>query len=330
MKKVCVIGYGYWGKNIARVFNESPTFELSAVCEADPKARALAAKLYPQVELLDSFESIGPEISVVAIVTPTNTHFELAKHCLERGFHVFITKPMTRTYEQTEELFALARKKNLMLWADHTFVFNPAVRKLKENLPRIGRPLLLISQRLNLGLYQPDVNVIYDLMPHDLSIACFLFDNVITKATTFAHAAAGLPQEDVAHTSFELENGVHGLITVSWLSPQKVRQFFVVGTDGMLCYDDVEVAEKVKFYDKGLSFEQLSRPGDPQSYTSQVSYRSGDMFSPAVPNTEALKFELEEFARTFEDPTLQSYYENLNNGVMKSLSTVVNSRGQAS
>ena len=229
--QVAVVGHGYWGKNITRVFSQSQDFQLHTICDARPEVRDSVARLYPATQQISDIEALDDDVEVVAIVTPTDSHYELAKHCLENDRHVLLTKPFTRYLWQTEELLELAEKRNRTVFADYTFVFNPAVRKLKEMLPRIGTPYFVLSQRLNLGLYQPDVNVVYDLMPHDLSILNYLFDRSLESANTTLVRAAGLPQEDLAHTSFTLEGNLQGHITVSWLSPYKVRQFYVVGSN---------------------------------------------------------------------------------------------------
>ena len=320
---VAVVGHGYWGKNIARVFSQSPDFNLHTICDARDEVRQRVAGLYPSTQQIADLEDLDDDVEVVAIVTPTDSHYELAKACLENGKHVLLTKPFTRYLWQTEELLALADERNLTVFADYTFVFNPAVRKLKEMLPRIGTPYFVLSQRLNLGLYQPDVNVVYDLMPHDLSILSYLFDRSLLSAQTTLISAAGLPQEDLAHTSFTLEGNLQGHITVSWLSPYKVRQFYVVGSEGMLSYDDTEVTEKIKFLDRGISVAELSDVQSQKAYTSRISYRSGDLYSPAIPNTEALAFELQEFRSALTDPATRKRYNQLNLDIMTSLQHVV-------
>lgn len=318
------IGYGYWGKNIARVLQGSRDFALTHICDAGARQRESAAAAFPHVTCVTSVDELPlDQLDVIAIVTPADTHYPLAKAYLEAGKHVLVTKPFTRTYAQAEELVAIARRQGVCVFVDHTFVFNPAVRTLKELLPRVGTPYLVIGQRLNLGLFQPDVNVIYDLMPHDISIVSYLLDRPIRSASTSAFRAAGLEQEDVAHSTFELADGIKGLITVSWLAPAKIRQFIVVGSDGMIAYDDVAVSEKVRFYDRGISYDQLSDPQGLMAYTTRISYRSGDMFSPALPNREALADEMVAFAESIRDPAVRDAYDRLNLDVMFGLQQVV-------
>lgn len=323
--KSAVIGHGYWGKNIARVLAQSQDFDLHTICDSDQRRLQPVGKLYPNVVTQQDFKSIDPSVELVAIITPTDLHYEMARYFLERGKNVLITKPFARTFKEAESLVQLADKNDVTVFVDHTFVFNPAVRKLKELLPRIGQPHFVMSQRLNLGLYQPDVNVIYDLMPHDISIISYLFDQPIVRAQTSAFKAAGLPQEDLAHSSFELKSGIKGLVTVSWLSPSKIRNFYVVGSDGMLSYDDTQPTEKIKFFDRGISLKDLQDPNSLASYTSRISYRNGDLYSPAISNSEALAFELSELKRAISDRDVRKSYNQLSLDIMKGLDLIVSS-----
>ena len=312
--KIALLGYGYWGKNVARVLTQHPQFSLRYICDLDPTLPATLQKFYPKAEFCTDFEYISEnEIDAVAIITPAETHFELAQYFLERGKHVYISKPFTKNVEQANLLLELGAKNNCSVFVDHTFVFHPAVNKLKELLPKIGKPFFLLSQRLNLGLYQEDVNVIDDLMSHDLSMALHLFPKqTVTSAKTVAFKAAGLAQEDFAQTSFVFGDGMHGFVSVSWLSPLKVRQFFVVGSDGMLVYDDTATSEKVKFFDKGITVSDVTR----------VSYKNGDMYSPTIPTTEALYFSVDEFRKTLTAGSERKYYSDLSFRVMDALAKI--------
>lgn len=321
--KAALIGYGYWGRNIARVLNSSSAFDLKVICDETPAKLNEAKKIYSNVEMVRSIEEIPSDIDVVAIITPAESHYPLAKRFLERGKHILLTKPFTMNLKEAEELVELAGKMDRVVFVDHTFVFNPAVKKLKELLPKIGKPYFVVSQRLNLGIFQPDVNVIYDLMPHDLSILAYLFDKPITSAVTSAFCSAGYPQADLAHASFELEGGIKGLVSVSWLAPAKIRQFIVVGSAGMLSYDDVAVTEKVRFFDRGISEKELTESNSLSSYAARISYRSGDMFSPAIANTEALGEEMVEFAKAIQDSKTRRFYNELNLNTMRNLQRVL-------
>jgi predicted dehydrogenase len=326
MLKVAVIGHGYWGKNIARNFAQSEDFSLEVICDVSEEALKKAKLLYPGVRVIKDYKQMPEDIDIVAPIVKVDSHYEIANYFLDQKKHVLLTKPFTKTYDEAKKLIAKADRLGLTVFADHTFIFNPAVRKLKELLPKVGDPYLVMSSRLNLGLYQPDVNVIYDLMPHDMSIIHYIFDTDIKKANSAAFHASGFPQEDFAQTNFEFENGLRAFVTVSWLSPYKIRDFIIIGDKGMLTYDDNQVGEKVKFYDKGV--DSIKKP-DAQdlAYTSRISYRSGDLYAPAITNTEALSCEFSEFLKSIYDKKTRDYYNNITLQTMKSLEMAVEAVG---
>ena len=319
MYHVAVIGHGYWGRNIARVFNSSPDFSLKCVCDCSPPALAEARALYPAAVAVPNIDEIPADINVVAVITPVGERLSIAERFLNAGKHVLVTKPSTLRAIETDSLIALAERKGVAFFVDNTFVFNPAVIALKNILPKIGKPYFTVSQRMNLGRFQSDMNVIFDLMPHDVAILSYLFEANVTQANTTAVHSAGLPQEDLAHSTFLLDNNVHGLVTVSWLAPMKVRKLFVVGQDGMLTYDDVAVSEKVCFYDKGLRVDADTPPDPANLYTARISYRAGDMYSPAIANREALEIEMGEFAQAIRDEKVRRSYNKLNSLIMRNL-----------
>lgn len=319
-----VIGYGYWGKNLARVFARSHDFNLTTIVDSSPEARNLAKHHYPHVRIVASVEEMNPDTAVVVLATPVSTHYQLAKKSLLDGKHVLLTKPATPSYGETAELFQIADSKGTTLFIDHTFVFNPAVKAIKDLLPRIGEPYFWSSQRLNLGTYQADISVVHDLMPHDLSILCFLFPGTLAWSQGTAFQAAKLPQADTASINFKMTNGLRGTSSISWLAPSKIRQILIVGSQGMIVYDDVAVSEKVKLYDKGISLKDITDVSSLQSYTARISYRAGDMYSPAIPNYEALEEEVKEFKRAIESSERREYYNTLNLNITKSLDTITN------
>ncbi|MCB0364450.1 MAG: Gfo/Idh/MocA family oxidoreductase [Bdellovibrionaceae bacterium] len=329
MTSVSLIGYGYWGRNIARVVSQSGRFRLLEICDIDPEARNQAAAIYPGVRLSDGFQLPDKEAEVVAIMTPVASHYDLAKRCLQDDRHVWLTKPMTMTLAEAADLVELAEKKNRTVFVDHTFIFNPAVRKMKELLPRIGEPYFLLSHRMNLGRYQEDVNVIYDLAPHDLSIMTYLFGQNVVSAETFTCAAAGLPQEDLAHANLVTDKGIKALVTWSWLSPFKVRQMFLIGSKGMLFYDDAEVTGKVKFFDREVTVEEMQDAHSAKALATRISYRSGDLYSPTIPTTEALALETEELDRALKDPETRHYYHHLSLQVMQGMDVILQPLNQA-
>jgi len=294
MIRVGLIGYGYWGPNIARNIQANEDLKLAAICDRSDKSLARAAKLYPDVLLTsDSKEIIkSPYIDAVAIVTPVWTHYELAKAALLNNKHIFIEKPFTATSAQARELVELAEQRRLTIMVDHTFLFTGAVRKIKSLVDddTLGRLYYYDSTRVNLGLLQHDVNVLWDLAPHDLSIIDYLIGqkpNAIV-ATGESHVNE---MADVAYLTLYFPEKVIAHVCVNWLSPVKVRSTLIGGERKMLVWNDLEADEKIRIYDKGVTV--TAQEG---VYEALVSYRSGDMWSPKIEATEALKLELGYFA----------------------------------
>jgi len=293
MLKFGVIGYGYWGPNIVRNLSSIEGCTVSVVCDPSPAARSRAEKAHHGVRVVSDAAEImsDPEIDAVAVITPVWTHYELSKAALTNGKHVFVEKPFTSNSAQAEELIDLANRKNLKLMVDHTFLFTGAVRKIKSLLDQgaLGKLYYYDSTRVNLGLFQHDCNVIWDLAPHDLSIMDYLI-----KGTPEAIVATGQGHlnghEDVAFMTLYFPEKVIAHINVNWLSPVKVRTTLIGGEKRMLVWNDLESDEKVKVYDKGVKI--TSREG---VYELLVSYRSGDMWSPQLEQAEALRLELEYF-----------------------------------
>ena len=260
MLKVAIVGYGYWGKNIARNFAQSEEFSLEVICDISEESLKNAKKLYPGVRVIKDYKNMPEDIDIVAPIVKVDNHYEIANYFLDQKKHVLLTKPFTKTFNEAQKLINKANKLGLTVFADHTFIFNPAVRKLKEMLTKIGDPYLVMSSRLNLGLYQPDVNVIYDLMPHDISILHYIFEGLeLDSVSSMAFDAARFPQEDFAQSQFVFNNNLRAFITVSWLSPYKIRDFIIIGSEGMLVYDDNQVGEKIKLYDKGVESIKKAR-----------------------------------------------------------------------
>jgi predicted dehydrogenase len=288
-----VIGYGYWGPNVVRNLQTLDGAKVVAICDKDPSARRRVQRAYP--EMLVTAEACplvaSSEIDAIAVVTPVWTHFELAKKALENGKHVFVEKPFTSTVEQAETLINLAQQKNLKIMVDHTFLFTGAVKKIKQLLGdgTVGKLYYYDSTRVNLGLFQHDINVIWDLAPHDLSI----MDHLIHESPE-ALVATGQTHlngvEDVAFITVYFPNKIIAHINVNWLSPVKVRTTLIGGENKMLVWNDLEADEKVKVYDKGVRI--TNREG---LYELLVSYRSGDMWAPQLEQVEALRHELNYF-----------------------------------
>jgi len=290
MIRIGVIGYGYWGPNIVRNLRSLDGCQVSGVCDQSPTALRRVRQAHPDLAVTTQLSELvtSPEIDAIAVVTPVWTHFELAKAALENGQHVFVEKPFTSTTRQAEELIELAERKNLKIMVDHTFLFTGAVRKIRELIDDgvLGNLYYYDSTRVNLGLFQHDVSVVWDLAPHDLSIMSFLIpeEPEAVIATGQAHLNGHV---DVAFLTVYFPGNTIAHINVNWLSPVKVRTTLIGGEKKMLVWNDLEADEKIKIYDKGVQM------GNGQGlYDLMVSYRSGDMWAPRVEQAEALRVEL--------------------------------------
>ena len=288
-----VIGYGYWGPNIVRNLRSLDSTKLVAICDKNSGALRRAAQAYPEVQVTADCSDIlsSPDIDAVAVITPVWTHYELAKQALLNGKHVFVEKPFTSTSTQAEELIELAEKNNLQIMVDHTFLFTGAVRKIQQLMDdgTLGKLYYYDSTRVNLGLFQHDINVLWDLAPHDLAIVDHLIgDRPDAVVATGEQHLNGLT--DVAYMTIYYPDNVIAHINVNWLSPVKVRTTLIGGEKKMLVWNDLEADEKIKVYDRGVQMN--SKQG---VYDLLVSYRSGDMWAPKIEATEALKAELSYF-----------------------------------
>ena len=294
MIRVGVIGYGYWGPNIVRNLHGLDTTRVEMVCDLSPKALARVRKTYPGIRTVSDPDEVlrSPDIDAVAVITPVWTHYELAKRALENGKHVFIEKPFTSSSAQAEELIELAARKKLTIMVDHTFLFTGAVRKIREltESGSLGDLYYYDSLRVNLGLFQHDVSVIWDLAPHDLAI----MDHII-KGEPEAVVATGERHlngvEDVAFMTIYFPRNVIAHINVNWLSPVKIRMTMIGGQKKMVVWNDLVADEKIRVYDKGVNIDSGDGIRD-----LLVSYRTGDMWAPQVEQLEALHVELGYFA----------------------------------
>jgi predicted dehydrogenase len=288
-----VIGYGYWGPNVVRNLASLEGSQVSAIAELSPNAQKRAHKAYPSIHITsDTMEVIqSPDIDAIAVITPVWTHYELAKAALENGKHVFVEKPFTSNVAQGEKLIDLAIQKNLRIMVDHTFLFTGAVRKISQLLREgtLGKLYYYDSTRVNLGLFQHDINVLWDLAPHDLSIMDYVIDGnpEAVVATGQSHLNS---HEDVAFMTLYFPENVIAHINVNWLSPVKVRTTLIGGEKRMLVWNDLEADEKVKIYDKGVNITNSEG-----LYNLLVNYRSGDMWAPQLEQVEALRQELTYF-----------------------------------
>lgn len=289
---VGVIGYGYWGPNIVRNFCATPGVNVTRVVDLEEKNLAKAKAFLPALQTSKDVQDVmfDRDLDLVAIVTPVFTHFELAKQALLSGKHVFVEKPFTSNSAQARELIEIAEQKNRRIVVDHTFLFTGAVKKMKQLVDsgELGKLYYYDSTRINLGLLQPDVNVVWDLAPHDFSIVDYLIQKKAKGIS--AHGAdyfkTGI--EPIANVTIYYEDGFLGHFNFNWLSPVKVRKTYIGGDKKMLAWDDLEADEKIRIYDKGVDFNNAEGMNK-----MRVDYRAGDILCPKVPHVEALKAQSE-------------------------------------
>jgi predicted dehydrogenase len=287
-----VIGYGYWGPNLVRNFVEIPGSQVKMVSDFKPELLAKVQSRYPSIQVTTDCRDMfsDPKIDAVAIATPVTTHFDLALAALQAGKHVLVEKPMTVSSEQAMRLIDEAQKRNLVLMVDHTFVYTGAVRKMRELIANkaLGDIYYYDSVRVNLGLFQHDVNVIWDLAVHDLAIM-----NYVLSSQPYAVSATGMSHifgepENIAYLTLFFEGNLIAHIHVNWLAPVKVRRTLIGGTQKMIVYDDLEPSEKVKVYDKGIT---INNNNTESVYQMLIGYRAGDMWAPHLDMTEAIRVE---------------------------------------
>lgn len=300
MINVGVVGYGYWGPNLVRNFATSGRTAVTMVSDLDPKRLAVAGRQYPGIATTTDYREIlaNPDVHAVAIATPVRLHYQLALEALRAGKHVLVEKPVTETAEQARHLMEEAAARNLVLLVDHTFIYTPAVQKMRDLVQsgELGDIYYYDSVRVNLGLFQTDVNVLWDLAVHDLSIIEYVLDQVpvAVSATGISHVA-GAP-ENIAYLTLFFESSTIAHINVNWLAPVKVRQTLVSGSKKMIVFNELDPSEKIKVYDKGIVLN------DDQEQLNKViaGYRTGDMWAPQLANTEALAAEVAHFADCIE------------------------------
>lgn len=296
MINVGIVGFGYWGPNVARNFHAAPGARVVAISDADEKSLQRAGQSYPGARMIRDCRQLlnAPDVDVIAIVTPVSSHFEIARMALENGKHIFIEKPFTASVAEAERLIELAEKKKLKIMVDHTFLFTGAVKKIKELIDDgiLGDLYYFDSIRVNLGLFQKDVNVVWDLAPHDLSIMDYLLrmEPTAVTATGVAHFQSGL--EDVAYITIYFPGNVIAHLNVNWLSPVKIRTTLIGGQKKMVVWNDLVSDEKIRVYDKGVEgLDALNLEQKEKAYGLRLSYRSGDMWAPRVNQVEALQGE---------------------------------------
>jgi predicted dehydrogenase len=293
---IAVVGYGYWGPNLVRNFAEAPGLNLVAVADLDPAKLEVVSKRYPAIRTTTHLEELleDSDVDAIAIATPVDTHYPLGLAALQAGKHLWLEKPMTETSEQARELVAEAEKRGLVLLADHTFIYTGAVRKIGEIVKSgdLGDVLYYDSTRINLGLFQRDVSVISDLAVHDFAILDYVLgEHPVAVSASGLNHYPGTP-ENLAYITLYYESDVIAHLNVSWLAPVKVRNILIGGDKNMIVYDDLEPSEKIKVYDKGVSFTE----DEAQIQEMRVGYRTGDMWAPKLVGAEALAVAAEHFA----------------------------------
>jgi predicted dehydrogenase len=292
---VGVVGYGYWGPNLVRNFVEVQDARVVAVSDRRSETLGMAARRYPSIKTTSDYREFlrDPAIDAVAIATPVHTHYDLAVAALRAGKHVLLEKPMTETSEQAQRLIDEAARRRLILMVDHTFVYTAAVQKIREFVVQgmLGDIYYYDSIRVNLGLFQHDVNVVWDLAVHDLAILDYVLEEFPAAVSANGGSHVKGHPENIAHITLFFENGAIGHINVNWLAPVKVRKTLIGGSAKMIVFDDLEPSEKVKIYDKGVTVN-----GDPEKiYQILIGYRVGDMWAPQLATREALRAEAEHF-----------------------------------
>jgi len=295
--RIGVIGYGYWGPNLVRNYFEAPGAEVACVSDLREERLALVSSRYPTLRTTRNFLELieDPYIDAVAIATPVSTHYEFALRALQAGKHVLVEKPLASNTDQVQQLMDLAQRKNRVLMVDHTFVYTGAVRKIRELVESgtLGEIYYYDSVRVNLGLFQHDVNVLWDLAVHDLAIMDYVlpFRPCAVSATGLSHVPGGT--ENIAYLTLFFEGSQIAHIHANWLAPVKLRRTLIGASRKMIVYDDLDQGEKIKVYDKGITLSNHQSPE--KLYQMLVGYRTGDMLAPQIDGTEALKFEIDHF-----------------------------------
>jgi predicted dehydrogenase len=298
--RVAVIGYGYWGPNLVRNFAETPGCEVAGVCDLDAERLSLVQRRYPNMRTCAACADLvaDAQVEAVAIATSVSSHFELAMAALKAGKHVLVEKPLAATAEQAERLVGEAERRGLVLMVDHTFVYSGAVRKIRELIDagEVGDLYYYDSVRVNLGLFQRDVGVLWDLAVHDLAVIDYLLPGRPKSVSAVGIGHVQDAQENIAYLTLLYEPALIAHVHVNWLAPVKIRRTLIGGSRKMIVYDDLEPSEKIKVYDCGVTVDQ-----DPErEYNTRVGYRTGDMWAPQLDRTEPLSREVREFLGCIE------------------------------
>ncbi|UCG53488.1 MAG: Gfo/Idh/MocA family oxidoreductase [Candidatus Latescibacterota bacterium] len=300
MLRVGVVGCGYWGPNLIRNFTQLPDSEVAACSDLNEGRLDRMRTLYPRVETTRDYTELlaRDDIAAIIIATPPQTHFEVATKALEAGKHVFVEKPLATSSRDCELLLGAAKKRGLTLMVGHTFVFTAAVNKIKELIKsgELGEIFYINTTRVNLGIFQESINVVWDLAPHDISIMNYILDSMPEEVCAHGHPYIRQKVEDVAFLNVKYPGNIMAHVHVSWLNPNKIRKTTVVGSKKMLVYDDVSSLEKIRIYDKGVTVQ----PHYDTFGEFQLSYRFGDIFIPKLDDSEPLKVACQHFIHCIE------------------------------
>lgn len=302
--KVAIVGYGYWGPNLVRNFNEIETAEVAYVCDLREDSLRKVKRKYPAVQVTKNYDEVLADESVEAIIiaTPTKTHYPIAKKALLAKKHVWVEKPMTDNSAHADELVKLAAKQKLILHVDHIFLYTEAVNTIKKIIDsgKLGKIYYFDSVRINLGLFQPDTSVIWDLATHDISIMAYVLNGIPKSVAVSASDHIVRKLSDTGHLNFSFPKHISAHIQVSWLSPVKIRRTLIAGSKKMIVYDDLEATEKIKVYDYGVR-----KPAQDMSLTttSGYHYRTGEIVIPAIQTKEALQDEAMHFVKCIRTST---------------------------
>ncbi len=300
MKRIAVIGCGYWGPNFVRIFTNLPESEVKYCCDLSEKRLEQMKLLYPHIHMTTNLDEVAadPEVDGVVVATPVRSHYPVAKKMIEAGKHCLIEKPLCASSAEGEDLLALARKHGVSVMVGHTFLFTAAVNKVKDLLDagELGEIYYVNSTRVNLGIFQEDINVVWDLAPHDISILNYVFgaDPISVSARGRSYIRDGV--EDMAFITLEYPEGKMAHVHVSWLDPNKIRRTTFVGSQKMVVYDDVQQLEKIRIFDKGVD----KQPHYETFGEFHLAYRFGDIFTPKLDDREPLKAEASHFIETME------------------------------
>ena len=320
--KVAQIGLGYWGPNLARSLNALEGADLHTLCDPREDRLSHLKRQYPAVRTTGDFGSVlaEPEIDAIVLATPVHTHFELAKAALQAGKHVMVEKPLAQTSAQCKELIKIAEKHKLTLMVGHVFIYNAAVRKVKEYIQsgELGEIYYIYSQRLNLGQVRQDVNALWNFAPHDISILCYWLDAEPERVVARGYSYIQSDVEDVVFMSLDFPNNVGANVHISWLDPHKIRLMTVVGSNKMIVYDDVSADARITVYDKGVTKKMKEAPdgkgislGRYETFGEfQLLLRAGDVLIPKVEFVEPLKVECQHFIdciRSGQQPMTDGY-----------------------